>query len=331
MIGLYLGSDARPTGIDNLGFPVFSYGSGDAKLTSSDTAQRILIQDYEYFKEMFTSYRGLPALGLILQENGPPDVPGAVLASGFSASIIPAEFSAVWGASSIESILFPTFISGPSSGMVGDVDTYTTGGAASTIGNPIQYYIDWGDGTNTGWLAVGVTSAQKTWNAGGVFALHAKARSAVNTSVESKWSTAFIVTIESISPPSFVGGPVAGIPNTTYTYTTGGASTNVGNPVQYFFDWGDTTDSNWLPVGITSSQKSWPKGGSYNVKARARDAINTSVVSTDTTLVVKIDLISTPSTPIGPTTGISGRYSTYMTGGASSNIGRSCRIPVRLG
>jgi len=57
VIGLYQGSDTRPTGIDNLGFPVFSYDSGDAKVTSSNTAQRILIQDYEYFKEMFTSYR----------------------------------------------------------------------------------------------------------------------------------------------------------------------------------------------------------------------------------------------------------------------------------
>ena len=156
---------------------------------------------------------------------------------------------------------------------------------------------------------------------GGAYALHSKARSAVNTTIESKWSTGFIVTIESISPPSVLTGPVTGIPNTSYTYTTGGAATNIGNPVQYFFDWGDTTDSNWLAVGVTSAQKSWPEGGTYNVKARARDAINTSVVSTDTTLVVNIDLISTPSTPVGPATGNSGDTFTYMTGGASSNIG----------
>ena len=121
VIGLYQNSDTHPRGIDNLGLSVFSYDSGDAKLTSDNTAQRILIQDYEYLRELFTSYRGLPSLGLILQEYVDPDV--------LYTSIIPAEFSAVWGASSIESILFPTFISGPSSGKVGDVDTYTTGGS----------------------------------------------------------------------------------------------------------------------------------------------------------------------------------------------------------
>ena len=68
------------------------------------------------------------------------------------------------------------------------------------------------------------------------------------------------MTIESISPPSFLTGQVAGIPNTLYTYTTGGASTNVGNPVQYFFDWGDTTDSNWLAVGATRPRRRGPQG-----------------------------------------------------------------------
>ena len=67
--------------------------------------------------------------------------------------------------------------------------------------------------------------------------------------------------IESISPPQFLTGPVMGLPNITYTYTTGGSVSNLGHPVQYFFDWGDDTDSNWLPVGVTSAQKTWTQGG----------------------------------------------------------------------
>ncbi len=147
VIGLYLGSGSPPTGIDNLSLPTFSYDSGDVKLTSDDMAQRTLIQDYEYFREMFTTYRGLPALGLILREYRNPD---AQAANGLNTSLTPADFSAVWEESSLESILFPTFVSGPSFGKVGDVYTYTTGGASSTIGHPIQYHFDWGDGTTLG-------------------------------------------------------------------------------------------------------------------------------------------------------------------------------------
>ncbi len=218
-------------------------------------------------------------------------------------------------------------MSGTASGQINVSYTYSTGGASSTVGNPIQYFFDWGDGTNSGWLDVGVTSAQKAWTAGGIYAVRSMARSAINTSIESKWSKNFTVTIESLSPPSILSGPVVGIPNTSYTYTTGGSASNLGNPVQYLFSWGDGTDSNWLPVGVSSAQKAWPKGGTYNVTAMARDAINTSVVSSNTTLVVNIELITTPNTPVGPDKGLPGDTLTYMTGGASSNINDPVRVP----
>ncbi len=326
VIGLYKGSGAPPSGIDNLVLPVYSYDTGDAKLTSANMAQRILIQDFEYFKEMYTTYRGLPALGLVLREYRNPDV--------LHPSITPAQFSAVWEASSIESVTFPTFISGPSSGLVNTDYTYTTGGAASTIGHPIQYQFDWGDGSpvsDTTWLDVGVTSVKHKYAAGGAYAIFTRARCALHPNLVSKWSKAFVVVIESISPPAFLTGQVAGIPNTLYTYMTGGASTNVGNPVQYFFDWGDSTDSNWLPMGVTSAQKAWPTGGTYSVKARARDSVNPSIVSTDTTLTVNIELISTPSVPQGPNKGFPGDILTYMTGGASSNIGDSILYQIDWG
>jgi hypothetical protein len=102
---------------------------------------------------MFTAYRGLPVLGLVLREYQNPVL---------HATITPAEFSAVWEASDLESILFPTFVSGPTFVQTSTDYTYTTGGASSTVGHPIQYEINWGDGTTTGWLDVGVTSASRT-------------------------------------------------------------------------------------------------------------------------------------------------------------------------
>ena len=314
VIGLYPGSGGLPTGGDNLSLPAYSYDSGDVKLTSDGMAERILIRDYEYFREMFSTYQGLPALGLILHEYRNPDVLHTVA--------IPVEFSAVWGESSLESVLFPTSITGPSSGQIGTAYSYTTGGASSTAGHPIQYEIDWNDGTSSGWLGVGVTGAAKTWTMGGVYAVRSRARCAIHPDLVSKWSKEFIVTMtiaEMVSPP-FVSGPVIGLPGILYTYTATGSLSSLGHAVQYKFDWGDDTDSNWLPVGVTSAQKVWFEGGTYQVTAKARCVTDTSVVSSDTVLSVNIELISEPNTPMGKNQGNLGDTLSYITGGASSSI-----------
>lgn len=314
VVGLYKDYYGPPLGVDNLAMPAFSYESGEAKLTSESMAQRTMIKDYEYFRELFTAYRGLPALGVVLREyRNPPTLHTA---------LTPAEFSAVWETSSLESILFPTFVNGPTFGQVNEVYAYTTGGASSNLGHPIQYEFDWGDGTSSGWLGVGVTGVNKKWTSGGAYAVKSRARCALHPSLISKWSMEVVVVIESVSSPSSLSGPVTGLPNTTYTYFTGGSVSNIGHPVQYFFDWGDGTDSNWLPVGVTSSTKSWPVGGTYTVRTRARCATDTLVVSDWTPgLTVKIELISNPSTPVGETKGLPGISYPYMTGGATSNIG----------
>lgn len=55
------------------------------------------------------------------------------------------------------------------------------------------------------------------------------------------------------------------------TYTTGGSTTSLGNPVEYQFDWGDFTQSSW---SNTSQMKSWGADGHYWVTARARSQPN---------------------------------------------------------
>jgi hypothetical protein len=105
-----------------------------------------------------------------------------------------------------------------------------------------------------------------------------------------------------------------------YTYTTGGATSNLGHAIQYKFNWGDNTDSNWLPVGVTSAQKAWFEGNTYQVKVRARCATDPSAVSSETVLSVKIELISQPNMPTGKNEVNFGDTSSYITGGASSNI-----------
>jgi subtilisin family serine protease len=84
--------------------------------------------------------------------------------------------------------------------------------------------------------------------------------------------------LDNVSTPT-VTGPSSLVPNVDYTFSAGGASSSAGHDIQYFFDWGDGTNSGWLPVGTTNSSHSWAMPGIYLVEAQARDATDTSIVS----------------------------------------------------
>ena len=156
----------------------------------------------------------------------------------------------------------------------------------------MQYLFDWGDGTTSGWLPVGTKSASKTWTTAATRTVKAQARCATHTSVVSAYSTGLTVIItvkETVTAPTKPTGPTNGFTSTTYSYSTGGSVDNLGYSVQYLFDWGDGTTSGWLPVGTKSANKSWIDSATYSVKAQARSAPHTTVVSAySTALVVNI-------------------------------------------
>ena len=82
---------------------------------------------------------------------------------------------------------------------------------------------------------------------------------------------------ETVSAPSTPSGTASGTIGTSYSYSTGNASSNFSHAVQYQFDWGDGTTSSWSSA--TSATKSWSSAGTYSVKAQARCGTHTSVVS----------------------------------------------------
>jgi hypothetical protein len=86
-------------------------------------------------------------------------------------------------------------------------------------------------------------------------------------------------TKETVSAPPLPAGPTNGAPGIVYTYAAGGSSSNLDHSIQYFFDWGDGTNSGWLPVNTLSASKSWVSPGNYIVTAQARCSVDTSVVS----------------------------------------------------
>ena len=151
VIGLYKEDSGSLTGIDNVSLPTGSSELGEAILTSDSLSQRFLIPDFEnYFapnQGRFMMYKGLPAVGLILQESQNSGI--------LNVTITPVGYSRCLTPSNVEVIFTPAVPSGPTSGFIGTSYTFTASGALSSIGHSIQYFFDWGDGTNSDWLPVG--------------------------------------------------------------------------------------------------------------------------------------------------------------------------------
>ncbi len=181
----------------------------------------------------------------------------------------------------VETISTPTPLSGPTSGITNNAYSYSTGGSVSSLGRPVQYFFDWGDGTNSGWLAVGQTNASKSWYSAGTYSVRAQARCATDTSVTSGWSGTLSVAIsapETVSAPTTLSGPTSGTVGISYSFTTGGSVSSYSHPLEYQFDWkGDASDlSSW---GSGTQSKIWAAAGTYYVRARARCSTDTNVVS----------------------------------------------------
>lgn len=82
---------------------------------------------------------------------------------------------------------------------------------------------------------------------------------------------------ETITTPNTPSGLSDGIAGQNLTYSTGGSTTNKSHTVEYRFDWGDGSTSTWSST--TSRYHSYTSSGTYTVKAQARCATHTSIVS----------------------------------------------------
>jgi hypothetical protein len=83
---------------------------------------------------------------------------------------------------------------------------------------------------------------------------------------------------EVVSAPTTPTGPTSGTTGISYTYTTGGAVSDLAHPVEYQFDWkGDgSVVSLW---GSASMSGTWSTAATYSVRARARCVTDTLIVS----------------------------------------------------
>ena len=97
---------------------------------------------------------------------------------------------------------------------------------------------------------------------------------------------------ETVSRPGTPVGETNPIAGVSYTYTTSGASSNLGHMVEYSFNWGDGMTSSWSTS--TSASHSWSTTGSMNITVTARCQAHPDKTSTSDPLTVTV----VPSTQV---------------------------------
>ena len=168
-------------------------------------------------------------------------------------------------------------ITGPTNGIVNYEYNYTVV-TTEPDGEDVYYYIDWGDGTNSGWLgpfSSGTsTTAQKSWNTASTYTVQARAKD-INE-VLSEWSDPLSVSIINDQPPNTptIDGRALGKTGTPNPYTFTTIDVN-GDDVYYYIDWGDGQVDEWVgPYNSSEIAKIthiWDTKGIYTIKAKAKD------------------------------------------------------------
>jgi hypothetical protein len=154
--------------------------------------------------------------------------------------------------------------------------TYLTGGAVSSLGHPVVYQFNWGDGFTSGW---GPPERWTGWEwRGGVrrYIIRAQARCALHHDVLSPLSAALVVTIEEIEsiPPDT---RIANCPRAPIDYNTfamkwvGSDNVTAPNKLQFSFFLG-SVDSEWSPF-LHDRERGLVRlpDGDYTFSVRAMD------------------------------------------------------------
>jgi len=166
-------------------------------------------------------------------------------------------------------------IDGPTTGTIGEEYSYTFL-AADSESDDIYYWIDWGDGNNTGWIGPYSSNEEVnvsyTWLENGLFEIRAKTRDIFYDM--SEWAT-LLVAIGNISPDApTITGPTYGKKGEYNDYNFITTDMN-GHDVSFYVDWGDGLNSGWTeyyPSGNEISlSHSWSDPGIYMFRAKAKD------------------------------------------------------------
>jgi hypothetical protein len=169
---------------------------------------------------------------------------------------------------------YPPDIDGPTYGEAGVEYDYTFV-SEDPEADYIWYYIEWGDGNNTGWIGHYESGKEinrsHSWSVNGKYEIRAKAKDFWN---ESYWSV-FVVRIRDnpLFPPD-IEGQTRGKVGIEYNYSF--VQTNLeGYDICYFIEWGDNITTGWTEyyeAGVEIIRNhTWFKKGVYTIKAKVKD------------------------------------------------------------
>jgi hypothetical protein len=168
-------------------------------------------------------------------------------------------------------------INGPTQGVVNENYSYTVM-TNDPDGDNVYYFVDWGDGANSGWVGPypsGMTvTLYHTWTTQGTYQVRARAKD-VNSAM-SDWSALYTVTILVDRAPNTptITGPARGKIGVSYLYSFVTTDPD-GDMIYYLVDWGDNTTSDWLGPYASGTQgsslHSWTTKGTYTIRIKAKD------------------------------------------------------------
>lgn len=225
----------------------------------------------------------------------------------------------------VETVSRPDTPSGPSHLNPSVVGVFMTGGAVSNYGHAVEYRFDLGAGSLP-WTSE--TEASRAWSALGDVTIRSQARCTVDTLVLSSWSVDKTVTVahETISKPDVPTGPASLCSGQSYDVTAGGAVSDFGHPIEYRFNWGDGSSSEWSAAD--SDGHAWA-AGEYPVVTQARCAIDTDAAlvppaQSDALNVTVGEVITFDIS--GPSTVSRGQRVTYCAANAKSSCGNDVNV-----
>lgn len=200
---------------------------------------------------------------------------------------------------------------------------YSTSGATSNLGHTVEYQFDWGDGSYSSWSTT--TTASHAWSSDGEKSITVTARCQTHTEIQNA-SEALIVNVQTpveiISKPGTPSGNSRPTRGVDYAYVTSGASSNLGHGIEYQFDWGDGSCSEWS-VSKTASH-SWSSFGEKPIQVIARCQTHHDKIAESDFLhiiVEPVEVISKPDIAEGNLYPTRGNSFSYGSGGSQSNLG----------
>lgn len=166
-------------------------------------------------------------------------------------------------------------ISGPTSGGIGE-ELFFTIKSEDPEGDNISYFMNWGDGENTGWLGPYESGKEKTvshsWDEEGEYEIWAKAKDYWGDS----FPTTIIVRIGNEAPetPEQPSGPALGGIGQEYEFSSSTTDPD-GDELYYNWSWDDGNYSGWLGPyasgAICETKYTWNNVGNYGIKVKAKD------------------------------------------------------------